>query len=106
MRARRIAVIGGGISGLSAAYFLLNRGLDVTLIEASPRLGGVIRTERLENCLIEAGPDSFIAQGSKGRDTRFRSTPLPICPGGTSRTCSCRTMQLGHWSFPAAVTRC
>lgn len=58
----RVAIVGGGISGLSAAYFLDKAGHRCTLIESQDRLGGVIRTERAEGCLIEAGPDSFIAQ--------------------------------------------
>ncbi len=57
-----VAIVGGGISGLSAAYFLDKAGHRCTLIESQDRLGGVIRTERAEGCLIEAGPDSFIAQ--------------------------------------------
>ncbi len=60
--ARHVAVVGGGISGLSAAYYLQQRGIECTLIEASAQLGGVIRTERADDCLVEAGPDSFIAQ--------------------------------------------
>jgi oxygen-dependent protoporphyrinogen oxidase len=59
---KRIAIVGGGISGLSAAYYLSQAGHDCTLIESCPRLGGVIRTETVEDCLVEAGPDSFIAQ--------------------------------------------
>ena len=59
---KRIAIVGGGISGLSAAYYLAKAGHDCTLIEAQPRLGGVIQTERVDGCVIEAGPDSFIAQ--------------------------------------------
>ena len=59
---KRIAIVGGGISGLSAAYYLAQAGYDCTLIEASPQLGGVIRSERVDGCLVEAGPDSFISQ--------------------------------------------
>jgi len=58
----RVAIVGGGISGLSAAYFLSRAGCPCTLIEKSPCLGGVIRTERVDGCLLEAGPDSFISQ--------------------------------------------
>jgi len=63
----RIAIIGGGISGLSAAFRLeqaRREGADVryTLFESSDRLGGVMRTERVEGCLIEAGPDSFLSE--------------------------------------------
>src|SRR2546426_7183873 len=56
-----VAIIGGGISGLSTAYYLSKAGVSSTLIEARPRLGGVIQTERIEDCVIEAGPDSFLA---------------------------------------------
>jgi len=59
---RSVLIVGGGISGLAAAYELRNSGLRCTLIEAADRLGGVIRTDRVEGCLVEGGPDSFIAQ--------------------------------------------
>ena len=59
---RRVAIVGGGISGLSAAYYLSRAGLRCTLIEARPRLGGVICGERVDGCLVEGGPDSFLAQ--------------------------------------------
>src|SRR5260370_36631674 len=56
-----VAIVGGGISGLSAAYYLSKSGIYSTLIEARPRLGGVIQTERIEDCVVEAGPDSFLS---------------------------------------------
>ena len=55
-------IVGGGISGLSAAYYLSKAGVRPTIIEKSPQLGGVIRTTTQHGCLLEAGPDSFIAQ--------------------------------------------
>ncbi len=55
-----IAVIGGGITGLAAAWRLTQLGHRVRLLEASPRLGGVIRSERTpDGWLIESGPNSF-----------------------------------------------
>ena len=57
----QVFILGGGISGLSAAYFLSRRGLPSTIIEAEPRLGGLIRTDVVERCRLEAGPDSYIA---------------------------------------------
>ncbi len=57
-----VAIIGGGISGLSAAYYLSQAGVPFTLFEAGSRLGGVVRTDHTAGCLIEAGPDSWIAQ--------------------------------------------
>ena len=64
---KRIAIIGGGISGLSAAYSLEKKrraGLDVeyTLFESSPRLGGVLVTDHVDGCILEAGPDSFLTE--------------------------------------------
>ena len=63
MTAGRVAIIGGGIAGLAAAYRLrqADGGLALTLVEADTRLGGKIRTERMEGLVIEAGPDSFLA---------------------------------------------
>jgi oxygen-dependent protoporphyrinogen oxidase len=57
----RIAVVGGGIAGLSAAWTLRRRGVDVTLFEASERLGGKLQTERVGDLLIDSGPDSFLS---------------------------------------------
>lgn len=54
-------VVGGGIAGLSAAYDLKRAGVDCTLFEKNPRLGGVIETCKWEDCTIDAGPDSFIS---------------------------------------------
>ena len=64
---KRIAIIGGGISGLSAAYCLEKirkgvAGIEYSLFEAAPRLGGVLVSERVDGCLVEAGPDSFLTE--------------------------------------------
>jgi oxygen-dependent protoporphyrinogen oxidase len=64
---KRIAIIGGGISGLSAAFALEKRrqagaSLEYTLFETSSRLGGVLVTEWADGCLLEAGPDSFLTE--------------------------------------------
>jgi oxygen-dependent protoporphyrinogen oxidase len=60
----RIVVVGGGISGLAAAHRLseLSQNNHVTLIEASPRLGGTIQTKHRDGFLLEHGPDSFISE--------------------------------------------
>lgn len=57
-----IVIVGGGITGLAAAYELAARGVPFRLFEASPRLGGLIRTEHVDGFTIEAGPDSVLAQ--------------------------------------------
>ncbi len=60
----RIVIIGGGISGLAAAHRVkeLNPAAEVTILEASNRLGGTINTEHRDGFLIERGPDSFISE--------------------------------------------
>ncbi len=63
--AKRIAIIGGGIAGLSAAYHIDRRlrgtglAFECRLLEEADRLGGVIRTERVEGFLLDTGPDSL-----------------------------------------------
>ncbi len=67
-RPSHVVVIGGGIAGLAAAHRLTelsrerSRPLRVTLVEAKPRLGGSIGTERVDGFVIESGPDSFISE--------------------------------------------
>jgi oxygen-dependent protoporphyrinogen oxidase len=61
-----VAIIGGGISGLSAAYALHKRQVPYLLLEAGPSLGGVIRTETRDGFLLEGGPDSMLAQKPEG----------------------------------------
>ncbi len=62
----RIAIIGGGISGLSAAFTLEEPrragAVEYVLYESSPQLGGVLRTDHIDGCIVEAGPDSFITE--------------------------------------------
>ena len=66
--APRIAILGGGISGLSAAFRLLELSakheapLEVTLLERSPRLGGALCTIREQGFIAEAGADSFLTE--------------------------------------------
>lgn len=65
---RKVAVIGGGITGLAAAFYMQKEAkekgypLEVILIEASHRLGGKIQTVRRDGFVIERGPDSFLAR--------------------------------------------
>jgi len=63
----KIAIIGGGISGLSAAFALQKQAaagapVEYVLFEASSRLGGVLHSEKVDGCLVEGGPDSFLTE--------------------------------------------
>jgi len=67
-RVYRVAVVGGGISGLAATNRLLERAkgsqqaFDVQLFEATSRVGGTIHTVKDGDFLLEGGPDSFISE--------------------------------------------
>ena len=55
-----VAVIGGGLAGLTAAYRLKSQGVPVRGFEATTRLGGLIQTEVWEDSVYEHGPDGFL----------------------------------------------
>jgi protoporphyrinogen/coproporphyrinogen III oxidase len=69
---KKVIVVGGGITGLATAYYLKKEAkersipLEIKLIEASNRLGGVIHTVHKNGCVIEKGPDSIIARKTNG----------------------------------------
>jgi len=57
---QKVAIIGAGITGLTAAFKLKQRGVDSTLFEASDRTGGVIQTVHKDGFLVECGPNSIL----------------------------------------------
>jgi protoporphyrinogen/coproporphyrinogen III oxidase len=65
---KRIAIIGGGIAGLSAAFAMEKQrrrnpqSIEYSLYEGNTAFGGVLRTEHVDGCQIEAGPDSFLTE--------------------------------------------
>ncbi len=70
----RVVVIGGGLSGLVAAYRIhelaaaARRPIEIVVLEAKDRIGGVIWTERVDGFTLEGGPDSFITNKPWGID--------------------------------------
>jgi oxygen-dependent protoporphyrinogen oxidase len=56
-----LAIVGGGISGLSAASALCGQELRVRLFEREPACGGVLQTERVDGFVIDSGPDTLLA---------------------------------------------
>ncbi len=60
------AIVGGGISGLCAAYDLHNAGWDIVVHEASDRLGGKIWSSPVGDRIVDSGPDTFLARVPQG----------------------------------------
>ena len=56
----KIGIIGGGISGLTAAFLLKNKGFNITLFEKTERVGGNIQTVKIDDFLIEYAPNSLL----------------------------------------------
>jgi protoporphyrinogen oxidase len=89
---KTIVVVGGGITGLAAAYYLRKfagaQGLParVAIVEASERLGGKIETLRKDGFVIEKGPDSFLARKKAildlAVDLGIEDELVPINPSG------------------------
>jgi oxygen-dependent protoporphyrinogen oxidase len=57
----RIAIVGGGITGLAAAFEVSGRAASVTVLEGSPRFGGNLVTEHTDGFLLDGGADSWVA---------------------------------------------
>jgi oxygen-dependent protoporphyrinogen oxidase len=62
-----VAIIGAGITGLTAAFYLKRKGIPVTVYEASGRVGGVIQSVRRDGFLAEFGPNTLLETSPKIR---------------------------------------
>ncbi len=86
---KSVAIIGGGITGLTATFYLQRRGVAVTLFEASPRTGGVIHSIRKEGFLAESGPNTILETSPKiaqlVRDAGLESRKLNPDPHAEAR---------------------
>jgi oxygen-dependent protoporphyrinogen oxidase len=96
---RRVVIVGGGISGLSAAWYLEQQAaakgiaLEYTLLESAPRWGGKVQTEEVAvddgaKFVVEAGPDAFITQKpwalELARELGIGERLIPINPSVSS----------------------
>ena len=57
-----VVIVGGGITGLAAAWELQQLGIDYVLLEGSDRLGGKIVTERVDGFIVEGAADLFLVR--------------------------------------------
>jgi len=65
-RPRRIAIVGGGIAGLAAAFFLRETGAAVTVLEGSPRLGGKLAVSEVAGIAVDEGAEALLAGRPEG----------------------------------------
>ena len=77
---RRVAVVGGGIAGLTAAFLLRDAGLTVTVLEGSPRLGGKLAVSEVGGVAVDAGAEALLARRPEGTGTpRGLHRRSPLC---------------------------
>jgi len=86
---KSVAIIGGGITGLTAAFYLKRRGVPVKVYEASDRVGGVIQSLRRDGYLAEFGPNTILETSPKItqliRDAGLESRKLNPDPNAEAR---------------------
>src|SRR5215471_20827581 len=84
-----VAVIGGGITGLTAAFYLQRKGVPVTVYESTGRVGGVIQSLRKDGYLAEFGPNTLLETSPKIgqliRDAGLESRRLDPDPKAEAR---------------------
>jgi oxygen-dependent protoporphyrinogen oxidase len=61
-----VAIVGGGIAGLAAAYFLRDLGAEVTVLEGSPRVGGKLAVSEVAGIAVDAGAEALLARRPEG----------------------------------------
>ena len=75
-----VIILGGGVSGLSAAWKLAARGIPVTVLEASSRVGGLASTVRQNGYALDFGPHSFFAEDDSVLHTVLGLFSNPLMP--------------------------
>src|SRR5690242_17070562 len=86
---RPVAIIGAGITGLTAGFYLQRKGIPVAVYDASDRVGGVIQSLRQDGYLAEFGPNTILETSPKigqlVRDAGLESRRLDPDPKAEAR---------------------
>jgi oxygen-dependent protoporphyrinogen oxidase len=84
-----VAIIGAGITGLTAAFYLKRKGIPVVVYESSGRVGGVIQSLRKDGYIAEFGPNTLLETSPKigqlVRDAGLQSRRLDPDPKAEAR---------------------
>jgi len=67
-RPGRVVIVGGGIAGLAAAFFLRDRGAEVSVLEGSPRIGGKLAVSEVAGIAVDEGAEALLARRPEGVD--------------------------------------
>jgi protoporphyrinogen/coproporphyrinogen III oxidase len=86
---KSVAIIGAGITGLTAAFYLKRKGVPVTVYEAGARAGGIIQSSRQNGFLAESGPNTILETSPKIsgliRDLNLESRRIYPSPNAKNR---------------------
>jgi protoporphyrinogen/coproporphyrinogen III oxidase len=63
---RHVVLVGGGIAGLAAAFFLRDAPLKVTVLEGSPRLGGKLAVSEIAGVAVDEGAEALLVTRPEG----------------------------------------
>jgi oxygen-dependent protoporphyrinogen oxidase len=105
-----LVVVGGGISGLAAAWFAADASFDVTVLEAAPRLGGKLRVDEIAGVPVDVGAEALLttrpegidlvaAAGLAGERTAPATTSARVWAAGGSHPLPARTV----YGIPASI---
>jgi oxygen-dependent protoporphyrinogen oxidase len=106
----RLVVVGGGISGLAAAWFAAAAGYDVIVLEAAPRIGGKLQVEEVGGVAVDVGAEAMLtarpegvdlltAAGLAGERIAPRTTTAQVRAGGHNHPLPAKTM----FGIPSSV---
>lgn len=105
-----LVVVGGGISGLAAAWFAADAGWDVTVLEAGPRVGGKLRVDDIAGVQLDVGAEALLtvrpeglallsSAGLDGERIAPKTTAAQVRAGGSNHPLPARTM----FGIPASI---